>query len=252
MKKIGSAILSCVLCFAVLSFSQAQSVTTIVAPTATVPPSTIYKADIKVAHFKNIVGVQFTMNWDSAVLRFREVKNLAFPPNSQVENFGVTKTANGMLAFQWHDEDFEGRSLNDSTTLFSVEFDVIGIPNSISPLSFTDDLAFREVADSSFNAIAAKYQDGTVQIAETTGTHAYNSAPHLVQVEDSYPNPFHDYTQVQVELKAATQVRLMIQDVQGKTIYEEQRFFIEWQTYFEIDERDVSGSGSLSILINST
>lgn len=223
MKKIGSAILSCVLCFSVLSFLQAQSFPTIIAPTASVPPSTIYKADIKVAHFRKIVGVQFTINWDSTVLRFRETNSFALTTNPQVESFGVTKTSSGMLAFQWYDEALQGRNLDDSTTLFSIYFDVIGMPNSRTLVSFTDDIALREIADSSLNAVNARYHDGTIQIVETTGTHAYNSAPNIVQVEDSYPNPFHDFTQVQLKLKTTTQVRLVIQNIQGQTVYEEQR-----------------------------
>ncbi len=222
MKTIGSAILSCVLCFSI-SFLQAQSLPTIVAPTAIVPPSTIYKADIKVAHFKKIVGVQFTVKWNSNVLRFKEVKDFALAINPQVESFGLNKTSSGMLAFQWYDESLEGRSLDDSTTLFSIDFEVIGTPSATSPLSFTDDIALREIADSSLNEVDAKYLDGVVKVDDATSTHVYNSAPHLIQVEDSYPNPFHELTQVKLELKTATQVRLVIQNVQGQTIHEEQR-----------------------------
>lgn len=252
MKKIGSAILSCILCFSVLSFIQAQSLTTIIAPTATVQPSTIYKADIKVAHFKKIVGVQFTINWDSTVLRFREVKNFILTANSQVESFGVTKTASGKLAFQWYDEALAGRNLDDSTTLFSINFEVIGIPNTTTPLSFTDDIALREIADSTLNAVDAKYHDGAVRVLETTGTHTYNSAPHLVKVEDSYPNPFHDYTQVQLELKAATQVRLVIQNIQGQTVYEEQRLLASGANTVRLTKEMFPASGAYQYVLLAT
>lgn len=249
MKKIGSAILSCVLCFSVLSFLQAQSLTTIIAPTASVQPSSIYKADIKVVHFKKIVGVQFTINWDSTVLRFRGVNNFILAANPQVESFGINKTSTGKLAFQWYDEALAGRSLNDSTTLFSISFDVIGIPNTITPLSFTDDIALREVADSSLNAINAKYQDGSVQIVATTGTHAYNSAPQLVEVMDSYPNPFHDHTQVQVNLKQTTQVRIMIQNIQGQTVYEEQRLLASGANTLKLTKEMFPAAGTYQYVI---
>lgn len=228
MKKIRSAIFSCALYCCALSCLQAQSViTTIIAPTATVQPSTTYKADIKVVHFKKIVGMQFTMKWDATVLRFREVKGFVLntSPQAQAESFGKTKTNTGMLAFQWFDESLAGRTLNDSTTLFSIEFDVIGISNAFTKITFTDDIALREIADASLDAIPAEYHPGTIAIATTTGVHAYNSAPHLVKVEDSFPNPFHDYTQIQLNLQASTQARLIIQNVQGQTVYEEQRFF---------------------------
>lgn len=251
MKKIGSAILSCVLCFSIVSFLQAQPLTTIIAPTATVPPSTIYKADIKVAHFKKIVGVQFTVKWDSTVLRFREVKNFVLTLNPQVESFGVTKTSSGMLAFQWYDESLQGRSLDDSTTLFSVNFEVIGNPSAMTPLSFTDDIALREVADSSLNEVDAKYLDGAIQVLETTGTHVYNSAPHLIQVEDSYPNPFHDHTQVQLELKQAAPVQLIIQNVQGQTVYQEQRFLASGAHTLQLTKEMFPAAGAYQYLLVS-
>lgn len=249
MKKLGSVILSCVLCFSVLSFLQAQSFTTVIAPTASVQPSTTYKANIKVAHFKKIVGAQFTIKWDSTVLRFREVQNFALTPNPDVENFGKTKVSSGMLAFQWYDQGLQGRSLDDSTTLFSIDFEVIGIPNAITPLSFTDDIALREIADSSFNALEVKYYDGRIQILETTGTHAYNSAPHLAEVEDSYPNPFQDYTQIKLNLKKATPIRLVIQNLQGQTVYEEQRLLATGTSILRLTKEMFPASGSYQYLL---
>lgn len=226
MKKLGSALLCCVLCVSMLCISQAQSaVTTLIAPTATVQPSTIYKADIKITNFKKIVGMQFTVNWDASILSFREVKNFTLSGNPNAESFGKTKTTAGMLAFQWFDESLQGRTLADSTILFSIEYEVIGGANSFTSLTFTDDIALREVADFSLEAIPAAYHPGTINIALATQTHTYNSAPHLVKVDDSFPNPFHDVTQIQIELKTPTQARLLIQNVQGQTVYEEQRSF---------------------------
>ena len=249
MKKIGSAILSCVLCFSVLSYLKAQSFTTVIAPTASIQPSTIYKADIKVINFKKIVGAQFTINWDSTVLRFRGVSGFALTANPQVESFGVNKTAGGMLAFQWYDDALKGRSLDDSTTLFSINFDVIGMPNSRTPLSFTDDIALREIADSTFTAVTAKYHDGSIQVLQTTGTHTYNSAPQLVEVADSYPNPFHDYTQVQVNLKTATRVHLVIQNIQGQTVYEEQRILASGTNTVKLTKEMFPASGTYQYVL---
>lgn len=225
MKKIGSAILSSVLFMFMALFLQAQSLTTIIAPTETVEPNTYYKADIKVANFKNIVGVQFTMNWDSTVLKYRDIKEFIYSNNTQIESFGETRTASGILTFQWVDSGLSGNNLNDSTTLFSIEFEVIGHSNSFSPFLFTDDIAIRQVADTSFNAIPARFQDGMISVRGATGVPIYNSAPHKIQVQNSFPNPFHDYTQIQFELKESTKARLVIRNMQGQTVYESQSVF---------------------------
>lgn len=225
MKKIGSAVLPSLLFMSMALFLQAQSLPTIIAPTETVEPYTYYKANIKVANFKNIVGVQFTMNWDSTILKYREIEEFIYSNNTTIESFGETKTSAGILTFQWVDSGLRGNDLNDSTTLFSIEFEVIGHSNSFSPFLFTDDIAIRQVADTSYNAIPARFENGMISVQGATGVTIYNNAPHKIQVKNSYPNPFHDFTQIQFELKESTKARLVILNMQGQTVYEAQRVF---------------------------
>lgn len=255
MKTIGSAILSCVLCFtiSVSLHSQAQLSPTIIAPTATVQPGTVFTASIKVVHFKQIVSMQFAMNWDTTVLRFRETKNFIFASSMpQLENFGTNRASKGVLSFSWFDENFHGHNLNDSTTIFSIDFDVIGSANSSTPLLFVDDIyTKREMVDTSEQEIHAEYHNGVVAVALPTDVQVHNTAPHLIQVEASYPNPFHDGTQVKLELKQAAQVRLMIQNLQGQTVYEEQRFLSSGAHTLQLTKEMFPVSGAYQYLLVS-
>lgn len=253
MKKIGSAALSCILCMFMALFSQAQSLPTIIAPTEVVKPYTVYKADIKVAHFKNIVGAQFTITWDSTVLKFRETKNFLFEETALTEAFGKNQVSKGILAFIWVDAQLQGRSLDDSTTLFSVEFDVIGTPDMVTPINFTDDVAAREIADTTREAIQAAFHNGAVTVmGETTNIYTYNNAPHKIQIRDSYPNPFHESTQIQFELKEATRARLVIYNIQGQTVYEEQRTFASGFNTLTLTKEMFLGAGTYQYALIST
>lgn len=226
MKKLGSAGFSCVIFISMALFLQAQTFPTIIAPTEKVEPNTIYEADVKVANFQNIIGAQFTIVWDSTILKFKDAKNFLFEATALTEAFGETKVSSGLLAFIWVDAQLREQNLADSTTLFSIEFDVIGALNSTTSIRFTDDVAGREVATRAEGQVQAAYHDGTVTVmGNTTNVSIYNSAPHKIQVKNSFPNPFHDFTNIHIEVKETTNARLVISNVQGQTVFEAQRTF---------------------------
>ncbi|MDX1940408.1 MAG: T9SS type A sorting domain-containing protein [Saprospiraceae bacterium] len=223
MKKLGSAGLSCAVFICMALFLQAQNFPTIIAPTEKVEPNTIYKADVKVANFQNIIGAQFTMVWDSTILKFRDAKNFLFEGTALTEAFGETKVSSGILVFIWVDAQLREQNLADSTTIFSIEFDVIGALNSTTPIRFTDDVASREVA-SGRERVEAAFHDGAITVmGSATSVSIYNSAPHKIQVKNSFPNPFHDFTKIHIEVKEATNARLVISNVQGQTVFEAPR-----------------------------
>lgn len=226
MKNIGSATLSCVIIMLLALFSQAQSLPTLIAPTETVESNSIYIAHIKVTNFERIVGAQFTVSWDSAVLRFQETRDFRFRETSLAEAFGMGQVTSGQLSFAWLDGNLVPRSLSDSSTLFAIVFEVIGKMNDQSPIRFTDDGPSREIADANGNATPGEYHNGMVTVTETTtNTHIYNTAPHKIQVQNSYPNPFRDQTRIVFQLKEPVQARVVITNLKGQAVYETQRLF---------------------------
>lgn len=245
MKNIGKAkaILSYVICFSLALAVKAQSVTTIIAPSQTTESGSIIHAPVKVTAFKNIVGLQFTLEWDSTILKFVGTEDFVLGGSTQTETFGTNQASSGLLSFSWLDFSLKGKSLEDSTRLFTVIFDVIGTPSASTPLAFTDDIAIREVSDTSYTEIPSEFHNGIISVNGPTSTQVFTNAPHKVKMENAYPNPFHDYTEIRFELKNAVSAQVTIRDIQGKVIHETQQHFLSGNHTMKLTKDMFSATG---------
>ena len=223
MKRTGKKILLCAcLLFCLLSL-RAQT-TTLFAPTLSVDPGTTFKAELKVSDFSMIIGLQFSIRWDSTVLRFNRVQDFGLEDITAEDNFGYLRTPGGVLSFFWFDPSVMGITLPDSSTIFSIEFEAIGEPNVSSTLSFTGDPTPVEVADTSNSPIDVELLDGMIQLNNPSAS-LFNNAPEIITIKKNFPNPFTEYTTVRFELRNAADTRLSIHNVQGQPLYEEHRQF---------------------------
>ena len=82
-----------------------------------------YSANIQVANFQQIVGAQFTLRWDTTVLKFFDITDIGSEIINYDDHFGQDATANGVLRFAWFNNALVGINLPDSATLFKVQFD---------------------------------------------------------------------------------------------------------------------------------
>lgn len=146
---------------------------------------TNYTATVSVSDFEEIVGTQFTFSWDSTVLSYTSVSDLA-PFLNVIEHFGEDKSAGGILRFAWFNAALTGVTLADSTTLFTVNFEVIGQGGSRADLTFGDTPIAREVVDTSFTAIAANFDNGLVYLDPVSQTREVSSELRVNRIQ---PNP---------------------------------------------------------------
>jgi hypothetical protein len=93
--------------------------------------------DIKVEHFDQVTGMQFTMRWDADVLSFTEVTNFNLP-DLNASNFGPKPHVPGLLTAFWFDQSTLGQGLPDDEIIFSLCFEVIGSVGDYSPLTFDE------------------------------------------------------------------------------------------------------------------
>ncbi|MEM6317061.1 MAG: HYR domain-containing protein [Bacteroidota bacterium] len=103
-----------------------------------------YKIDITVDSFTNVLGLQFSVNWDETILSYDSIGNLALPEFS-AGNFSAQGTANGELGFAWfNDSSIEGETLPDGAVLFSIFYSITGAPGATTNVSITDAPVARE------------------------------------------------------------------------------------------------------------
>jgi hypothetical protein len=113
--------------------------------------------------FREIVSMQYTMIWDPAVLRFKEVKGFGLP-GLAVNNFGVKLAPKGLLTYSWFDINVKGISQPDGVKLYEVCFDVIGEPGSKSYFQFANEPTVIELTNAASNFLDLKAEEGQVRV----------------------------------------------------------------------------------------
>ncbi len=92
--------------------------------------------DIRVKNFKEVTSMQFAIVYNPALLQLNTPINLGSNP------LGLTPAAfntnpPGEVRFNWFDQNALGRTLPDSTIIFSLCFTAIGDTNTLSPVNFS-------------------------------------------------------------------------------------------------------------------
>ncbi len=139
--------------------------------------------DVSVANFNMIGSVQYSMNWDPAILSFDQIMitgNLT--PMSLGANFNTssTLTDQGKLTFSWNSDDsFNGTTVNDGTVIYQLCFDVIGSAGQNSDVSITDDPSMREALQEDGSGTATQIpminMDGNVNVIGAGGFELHGS-----------------------------------------------------------------------------
>ncbi len=205
-------------------------------------PATTINVDLKVVDFTNILGAQFSVQWDPTVLTFHSVENFGIDDMSPEENFGATSASEGRLGFLWYDESLQGMSLEDSTILFSIKFEVVGEPFTASEIVFGSQPSAIEIADTE-DVLDANLIPGMVEVKSPTNT-VFNSAPDKIEVENSFPNPFSISTQIAFSLRNSATIQLTVTDISGKVIFEDTRPFSGGAHTLDIPESIFPESGT--------
>ena len=113
--------------------------------------------------FNEIVSMQYTMTWDPAVLKFKEVKGFGLP-NMSAQNFGARAADKGILAYSWFDANVQGITQPDGKQLYEVCFEAVGSAGSSSAIQFADAPVVIEISNSASQFLDIEAKDGSVTV----------------------------------------------------------------------------------------
>jgi hypothetical protein len=124
---------------------------------------------IKVNGFDELTSMQFTMQWDNSILEFASISpNSSEIPSLNIGNFGLPDEPNvpdNRITFSWSYvlPSNQGWTVPDSTTLFTVCFNVIGECETFSPVEIIDE-------GSPFNVEVRNVTDFLIYTIRTPGS----------------------------------------------------------------------------------
>jgi hypothetical protein len=138
-------------------------------------------------------------------------------------------------------------SLEDGAKLFRIHFNVLGSDGEQCLIQFTDEPTAREISDTSFAALPAVFEDGVINIGETSATTDATSAGVQLQVA---PNPFSETTRISWSAPDNQPVRVVIMNAAGQLIrqFEHPRGA---ESAFTLRAKDLPASGTYLIELHT-
>ncbi|MCE7923785.1 MAG: T9SS C-terminal target domain-containing protein [Haliscomenobacteraceae bacterium CHB4] len=116
--------------------------------------------DVSVQGFNDVLGLQFSMEWDPAVLQLDQVNNL----NLANLSLASMNSTSGKLAVCWtHDVASGGLSVPDGTNIFSLQFTIVGTDGGVTPIAFVQTPTKFEVVDGDCLPYGLNVSNGNVQ-----------------------------------------------------------------------------------------
>ncbi len=114
--------------------------------------------------FADILGFQFSMSWDTAVIRFDTIINFGLSGLSG-GNFNTRMPDNGTLRSTWTDPLGTGVSVDNGTVAFELCFNVVGEEGESSVIAFTNTPIVQELIANS-GAVDFTSKSGTFTIGD--------------------------------------------------------------------------------------
>ncbi len=102
------------------------------------------RVPVRVRDFRNVLGMQFTLNFDKKKMRLQKIEN-----NRINVQYALNRIDEGLIPFIWNDEHNKTAALNDGDILFEMVFDQLE-PISEEKLSISSDVAAIELWDGDF------------------------------------------------------------------------------------------------------
>jgi len=162
-----------------------------------------YTIDFKAKDFKDILGYQFTLEFDNDKMQYAGIESGALEVSEG--NFGLQLLERGIITTSWN--DIKAKSIEDETILFSMTFNALNDVNS------------KDVFDinSKFTKSESYRQDGEQMEVQLLFEEEFkfNSECDFCSCR---PNPFTDHTSIGFKLPEASPGTMTFYTVDGKIL----------------------------------
>ncbi len=120
--------------------------------------------DVTTFNFDSIGSLQFSVNWNTALLKFDSISINGSALILSNTNFGTSLAGGGMMSFAWTTNSLAGTTVNDGALLFRIYFTAIG--SGVASVQFGDQPTSREAFTSTVEEISAFYVPGQVMVTD--------------------------------------------------------------------------------------
>ncbi|NND33584.1 MAG: T9SS type B sorting domain-containing protein [Saprospiraceae bacterium] len=135
-------------------------------------PGGVVSVNFKVRDFTDIVGMQFSIQWDPNILSFSSLDNIT----SGIRDFDAGAlntdakwTNDGNIIVSWFDTGANPNTLPDGSIIFTINFNIVGGAGSTTTVTIVDEPRKIEIIDSGENNVGLQVNGGVFTASGTGG-----------------------------------------------------------------------------------
>ncbi len=162
------------------------------------------RVPIKVSDFKNLIGLQFTMNYNTKNFDFVGIEN-----NVLGIEYGIAHKEKGKISFLWNDKTMLSQTLEDSTTLIELVFKTSNFSNTDS-LAITADITPIEAWD-------INYQKHPI-VLSTIVKQPISTSTITTESWAIVPNPSDGLLKINLSIKENKDIQFYLTTVEGRLL----------------------------------
>lgn len=116
---------------------------------------------VEMSNVNQLIGLQYTMEFDSAALRFSSVRNFGMPQYKS-DNFGTRFADRGVVSTLWHDGTLKGLTLPANTKVYEICFENLMPKGQSAEVRFKDGPTSIEVIRANMDQQRFTFANGTI------------------------------------------------------------------------------------------
>ena len=185
---------------------------------------------VKANNFEEIIGFQYSLNFDPASVRFVGYQSAAL----QMEdgNFGLNSAEEGLITMSWNDSD--AKTADADNELFGLVFE----------LKDTKDLS--EVFQMNSSHTGAEAYKSDYEVIHTSLKFRNLNTGELLdhfELMQNNPNPFAEFTVIGFNLPLAGKATMLIYDVTGKVLNKVEGDYQKGYNEITLNKSDLGATG---------
>jgi hypothetical protein len=166
------------------------------------------RVPIRVKNFKEMLGMQYTLNFNSKVLQLKSIE-----PTTLNLEYGTSQLENGKISFLWNDAQLKPQTLPDGSVLFELVFTKLNTTFNEEDIVLSSDISATEAWDASFQKHDIIKNIGKI-----------NSTPEFSTKENWHvsPNPTSGEVKVDLSLLSNKSIRFQLTTLDGRVVYQKE------------------------------
>jgi len=196
----------------------------------------VVSMDLNIEEAITLTGFQYAIEFDTDNIEFIgfESASLTMDPS----NFGLRNSDIGQIAVSWNNAN--AVNLTKGQKLFTMNFRAKTNDNISSNIQMTS------------NGLKAEAYDEALNTRKTTLVFSRsNPVNNALTVEQNYPNPFSNTTEIRFNNPQKSVVTLDIMDISGKIVYTKSAEYNQGMNTIQLDAHELNANGMLYYRLES-